>query len=98
MSETRNFVSLGMFIIDEFAFLDAAGKPTGRALSPQEQFYPFRSPDARRLSSLLYFRLGEAELMPTLALASGRFDLPGNYRVRTKDGGFLKCSSQVAGL
>ncbi|KAI0254290.1 Ribokinase-like protein [Lactifluus subvellereus] len=37
MSGTRNFVSLGMFIIDEFAFLDAAGKPTGRTLPPQEQ-------------------------------------------------------------
>ncbi|KAH9978057.1 Ribokinase-like protein [Lactifluus volemus] len=38
MSGTKNFVSLGMFIIDEFAFLDAAGKPTGRILPPQEQF------------------------------------------------------------
>lgn len=33
---TRKFVSLGMFIIDEFAFADAAGKPNGRSLSPQE--------------------------------------------------------------
>jgi hypothetical protein len=31
----RKFVSLGMFIIDEFAFADAAGKPDGRSLSPQ---------------------------------------------------------------
>ncbi|KAI9466751.1 Ribokinase-like protein [Lactarius psammicola] len=36
MSESRKFVSLGMFIIDEFAFLDHAGNPTGRALDPQE--------------------------------------------------------------
>jgi hypothetical protein len=36
MSTTRKFVSLGMFIIDEFAFADAAGKPNGRSLSPQE--------------------------------------------------------------
>ncbi|KAI0002985.1 Ribokinase-like protein [Russula compacta] len=35
MSGTRKFVSLGLFIIDEFAFMDAAGKPTGRTLSPQ---------------------------------------------------------------
>ncbi|KAI0269250.1 hypothetical protein BC834DRAFT_865496 [Gloeopeniophorella convolvens] len=32
---TRHFVSLGMFIIDEFAFLDHAGRPTGRSLAPQ---------------------------------------------------------------
>ncbi|KAH8999376.1 Ribokinase-like protein [Lactarius akahatsu] len=36
MSRSRKFVSLGMFIIDEFAFLDYAGNPTGRALDPQE--------------------------------------------------------------
>ncbi|KAH9007091.1 Ribokinase-like protein [Lactarius hatsudake] len=36
MSGSRKFVSLGMFIIDEFAFLDHAGNPTGRALDPQE--------------------------------------------------------------
>lgn len=36
MSRSRKFVSLGLFIIDEFAFADAAGKPNGRSLSPQE--------------------------------------------------------------
>jgi hypothetical protein len=36
MSGPRKFVSLGMFIIDEFAFLDHAGNPTGRTLEPQE--------------------------------------------------------------
>ncbi|KAI0303136.1 Ribokinase-like protein [Russula brevipes] len=40
MSGTRKFVSLGMFIIDEFAFLDAEGHPTGRTLSPQEDTRP----------------------------------------------------------
>jgi hypothetical protein len=76
MSGTKNFVSLGMFIIDEFAFLDAAGKPTGRTLPPQEQFPLPRLQTLVRLSYLLYFRLGEAELMPPLALAYGWFDLP----------------------
>ena len=38
MSEPRKLVTLGMFIIDEFSFLDAAGKPTaGHTLSPQER-------------------------------------------------------------
>jgi hypothetical protein len=39
MSGSRKFVSLGMFIIDEFAFADASGTPTGRSLSPQEGLY-----------------------------------------------------------
>ncbi|KAI0301807.1 Ribokinase-like protein [Multifurca ochricompacta] len=39
MSGTRKFVSLGMFIIDEFTFLDVTGKPTGRTLSPQEDLF-----------------------------------------------------------
>lgn len=38
MSEARKLVTLGMFIIDEFAFLDTTGKPTGRTLSPQEEY------------------------------------------------------------
>jgi len=36
MSENRaHFVSLGMFIIDQFDFLDAEGKKTGETLEPQ---------------------------------------------------------------
>ncbi|KLO15658.1 hypothetical protein SCHPADRAFT_250738 [Schizopora paradoxa] len=38
MSESKNrahFVSLGMFIIDQFEFLDAEGKKTGEELEPQ---------------------------------------------------------------
>ncbi|KAN0139998.1 Ribokinase-like protein [Lactarius tabidus] len=35
MSGPRKFVSLGMFIIDEFAFLDHVGNPTSRTLEPQ---------------------------------------------------------------
>ncbi len=34
-SEHRAFVSLGMFIIDEFSFADEDGKPTGKTLAPQ---------------------------------------------------------------
>ena len=34
-SKNRAFVSLGMFIIDEFSFADEDGKPTGRTLAPQ---------------------------------------------------------------
>ncbi|TFK56064.1 Ribokinase-like protein [Heliocybe sulcata] len=33
--EHPHFVSLGMFIIDEFEYLDEHGQPTGRTLSPQ---------------------------------------------------------------
>lgn len=35
--DTPVFVTLGMFIIDEFAFLDDHGQPTGRTLAPQER-------------------------------------------------------------
>jgi hypothetical protein len=71
MSEVRKLVTLGMFIIDEFAFLDTTGKPTGRTLPPQEEYTPrfcTRSPAYPSLD----FRLGEAALIPTLALASGK--------------------------
>ncbi|KAI0721829.1 Ribokinase-like protein [Cerioporus squamosus] len=34
-SKHRAFVSLGMFIIDEFSFADENGKPTGKTLPPQ---------------------------------------------------------------
>lgn len=33
--DTREFVSLGMFIIDEFTFVDDKGEPTGQTLPPQ---------------------------------------------------------------
>lgn len=32
----REFVTLGMFIVDEFSFQDEHGVPTGRVLAPQE--------------------------------------------------------------
>ena len=31
-----HFVTLGMFIIDEFSYLDDEGQPTGKTLAPQE--------------------------------------------------------------
>ena len=31
----RHFVSLGMFIIDQFSFADEDGNPTGKTLAPQ---------------------------------------------------------------
>ncbi|OJT10494.1 hypothetical protein TRAPUB_12932 [Trametes pubescens] len=34
-NDTREFVSLGMFIIDEFTFVDGEGKPTVQTLPPQ---------------------------------------------------------------
>ncbi|KAK0191208.1 Ribokinase-like protein [Armillaria mellea] len=33
---TPQFITLGMFIIDEFSFLDDDGNPTGKELAPQE--------------------------------------------------------------
>ena len=34
-STARQFVSLGMFIIDEFSFADEQGVPTGKITAPQ---------------------------------------------------------------
>jgi hypothetical protein len=34
----RQFVSLGVFIVDEFLFEDEDGNPTGRNLDPQVSF------------------------------------------------------------
>lgn len=79
MSEARKLVTLGMFIVDEFAFLDTTGKPTGRTLSPQEEYTP-RSCTRSPAYPSLYFRLGEAALMPTLALASGKVSHPPSKR------------------
>ena len=36
----RHFVTLGMFIIDEFAFLDEEGRPTGKTLPSQVSSVP----------------------------------------------------------
>ena len=74
MSRSRKFVSLGLFIIDEFAFADAAGKPNGRSLSPQERvFSSFIIP---RSSGLFVahstFRLAVEALMQPLAPACGK--------------------------
>lgn len=35
MEAQRQLVTLGMFIIDEFEYLDEDGQPTGHALPPQ---------------------------------------------------------------
>lgn len=35
LTNRRHFVSLGMFIIDQFAYLDEDGNPTGRTLPAQ---------------------------------------------------------------
>lgn len=32
---SRHFVTLGMFIIDQFEFLDEEGRETGKTLDPQ---------------------------------------------------------------
>lgn len=34
-SKTRQFVTLGMFIVDEFTFEDENGIPTGKTIAPQ---------------------------------------------------------------
>jgi hypothetical protein len=57
----RQFVSLGMFIVDEFLFEDEDGNPTGRNLDPQVSLCrrsgdnPPRNPSA---CSLLIFPSG----------------------------------------
>ena len=35
-NDSLAFVTLSMFIIDEFSFLDELGRPTGRSFPPQE--------------------------------------------------------------
>jgi hypothetical protein len=35
-NDSLAFVTLSMFIIDEFSFLDEQGRPTGRSFPPQE--------------------------------------------------------------
>ena len=35
MASPKSFVTLGMFIIDEFLYMDENGLPTGRTLEPQ---------------------------------------------------------------
>lgn len=35
----RQFVSLGMFIVDQFLFEDEDGNPTGRSLDPQVRLW-----------------------------------------------------------
>ena len=42
----RQFVTLGMFIIDEFVFLDEKEQPTGRSLPPQVPFFSLKLPCA----------------------------------------------------
>ncbi|KAI0049586.1 Ribokinase-like protein [Auriscalpium vulgare] len=37
----RAFVTLGMFIIDQFSFQDEHGQPTGRTLAPQAECLPY---------------------------------------------------------
>ena len=70
MSRSRKFVSLGLFIIDEFAFADAAGKPNGLSLSPQESV--FSSPVHPRLICRPTYRsVAEALMLPS-ALACGK--------------------------
>jgi hypothetical protein len=37
MAAQKSFVTLGMFIIDEFSFSDDNGVPSGRTMLPQER-------------------------------------------------------------
>ena len=41
-AERRQFVTLGMFIIDEFAYLDEEGNPTGKTLPPPQVCLHFK--------------------------------------------------------
>ena len=38
VNDSLTFVTLGMFIIDEFSFLDEQGRPIGRSFAPQESW------------------------------------------------------------
>jgi hypothetical protein len=35
-TQRPHFVTLGMFIVDEFSYVDEHGQPTGKVLPPQE--------------------------------------------------------------
>ena len=67
----RHFVSLGMFIVDQFLFEDEDGSPTGKSLDPQV------SPCGHDIDDALFpqlereLRLGVEELMPLSELGSG---------------------------
>ena len=80
----RHFVSLGMFIVDQFLFEDEDGNPTGRSLDPQ---VGPRRHDGDNVSHFLcsyvpvtYLflqprlerRLGAGEPMPLSELGSGQ--------------------------
>ena len=73
-TRTRKFVSLGLFIIDEFAFADAAGKPTGRSLSPQGwvSFITPRPSTSGLFVASTFPRLAAEALMLPLAPACGK--------------------------
>ena len=40
LPDDARFVTLGMFIIDEFSYADADGKPTGKTRTPEVCFHP----------------------------------------------------------
>jgi len=68
MDSPKSFVTLGMFIIDDFLFADEEGKPNGRTTPPQES--RFRLSPAN-IIVIPTHRSGEAVHMLQLALASG---------------------------
>ena len=59
----RHFVSLGMFIIDEFSLADEGGNPAGKTLAPQAS--PYTNPPCVRDHQLwlILYRSEEEELM-----------------------------------
>lgn len=48
MADAPHFVTLGMFIIDEFSFCDEDGRPTGQTVPTQESWWRRRDPCVRR--------------------------------------------------
>lgn len=70
-NDTREFVSLGMFIIDEFTFVDEKGEPTEQSLPPQVCVLAIVSAECAILNLLATVRLEVEVPTPPSAHAYG---------------------------
>jgi hypothetical protein len=68
---TPHFVTLGMFIIDDFSFADEHGNPTGKVVDPQASFILLSLGHVPYLEH--NFRLAEEELMQRSGREYGQY-------------------------